>query len=141
MTELEEFEETHLVRIKPEESTLPLDTAREMTSGYLVLKKLIVELAKERFVEEFEDSSGKARKRTKLHPQLPTLLKEWRLLTKQLWQMSGGEAANEAKKEMSKLQARMIFEANNDPITKKKYKDDVLKIIEAEIDYDDKVKD
>lgn len=126
------FNETVLVRIDPEHSTLPVDTAAEMLKGISLVNELIGELARERYVEEFEDENGNTQKRTRLNPMIISLLREKRMLMDQAWKISGGEAVNEAKKEMSKSFARHLFETNMDEKTKNQYRERVYEILEEE---------
>ncbi len=137
MTEKEEaikkFEYTTLVKINPKQSTLPIDTAAEWTKGYMFLNMILLELAKDTFVEEYTDEIGEQRRRTHIHPQMLPFLQERRRLQEQIWKISGGEAVNEGKKEFFKKQADFIFQMSQDIEFKEKHKESVKKILEAEI--------
>lgn len=129
--EKEDFSTTVLVKINPEKSNLPVDTSSEWTKGFILINTLIKELTDSRYLEEFEDSSGNVRERVMLHPQLLGYLQERRKLIDQIFKISGGEFANEVKKEKAKKLAGYLFEMQMDEI-KEKYKKDAYKIIEIE---------
>ena len=130
---VESFEYTTLVKINPKQSTLPIDTAAEWTKGYMFLNSVLLELAKDTFVEEYIDEIGEQRRRTHIHPQMLPFMQERRRLQEQIWKISGGEAVNEGKKEFFKKQADFIFQMSQDVEFKDKHKDSVRKIIEAEV--------
>jgi len=129
---LDEFEVTALIKVKPNEVTLPVDTSAEWTKGFMLVNKLIKELAEVRYKEAYIDSSGIRRERIVLHPQLLSYLQERRKLLDQIWKISGGEIINEGRKEMAKGLAKAIFEAQMDDKVKKKYEEKAKKIIEIE---------
>lgn len=134
---IEDFETTALIRIKPSEAKLPIDTATEWTKGFMLINKLIKELADVRYTEEFIDGSGKKRQRMMLHPQLLGYLQERRKMIDQIWKISGGELVKEGQKEMIKNFAKFIFETQMDDKMKKKYRDHVINIIEVETNEND----
>ena len=137
MTEQEEaivkFEYTTLVKINPKQSTLPIDTAAEWTKGYMFLNSILLELAKDTYVDKYVDELGETRRRTHIHPQMLPFLQERRRLQEQIWKISGGEAVNEGKKEFFKKQADFIFQMSQDVEFKEKHKKNVRKIIEADV--------
>ncbi len=130
---IEKFEYTTLVKINPKQSTLPIDTAAEWTKGYMLINLVLLELAKDTYVDSYTDELGKPRRRTHIHPQMLPFLQERRRLQEQIWKISGGEAVNEGKKEFFKKQADFIFQMSQDVEFKDKHKDKVRKILEAEI--------
>lgn len=134
---IKEFEYTTLVQINPKQSTLPIDTAAEWTKGYMFLNMVLLEIAKDTYVENYIDEVGESRRRTHIHPQMLPFLQERRRLQEQIWKISGGEAVNEGKKEFFKKQADFIFEMSQDVEFKNKHKDKVRKILEADI-YEEK---
>ncbi|KKN18818.1 hypothetical protein LCGC14_0951920 [marine sediment metagenome] len=131
--EIKKFEYTTLVKINPKQSTLPIDTAAEWTKGYMFLNMILLELAKDTYVEEYIDEVGEDRRRTHIHPQMLPFLQERRRLQEQIWKISGGEAVNEGKKEFYKKQADFIFQMSQDVEFKEKHKKNIRKILEAEI--------
>jgi len=131
--EIEKFEYTTLVKINPKQSTLPIDTAAEWTKGYMFLNMVLLELAKDTYVEPYVDELGKDRRRTHIHPQMLPFLQERRRLQEQIWKISGGEAVNEGKKEFFKKQADFIFQMSQDVEFKEKHKKSVRKILETDI--------
>jgi len=131
--EIEKFEYTTLVKINPKQSTLPIDTAAEWTKGYMFLNMVLLELAKDTYVEPYVDELGKDRRRTHIHPQMLSFLQERRRLQEQIWKISGGEAVNEGKKEFFKKQADFIFQMSQDVEFKEKHKKSVRKILETDI--------
>jgi len=136
----EDFDTTVLVRIEPKDATLPIHTAAEWNKGYGLINLLIKELADHRYIEEFEDSSGKCRTRPMLHPQLLAYIGERRKMIDQIFKISGGDAVNELKKETAKKVADYIFRVQLDEESKNKYKEEAYKIIEAEVSENDEVK-
>jgi len=132
---IEKFDTTILVKINPKESSLPIDTAAEWTKGFGLINTLVKELVDNRYIEEFEDSGGKRRKRAMLHPQLLGYIQERRKMIDQIFKLSGGELFNEVKKESVKKMAGFIFDMQIDGI-KEKYKKEAYKIIEAEVSED-----
>jgi len=130
---LKEFEYTTLVKINPKESTLPIDTAAEWTKGYMLINFVLLELAKDIYIEHYIDEFGKDRRLTHLHPQMLQFFQERRKLQEQIWKISGGEAVNEGKKEFFKKQADFIFQMSQDLEFKDKHRGSVKKILEAEI--------
>ena len=60
-TALEKFEYTTLVKINPKQSTLPIDTAAEWTKGYMLINWVLLELAKDTYIEHYRDELGKKR--------------------------------------------------------------------------------
>jgi len=131
--EIEKFEYTTLVKINPKQSTLPIDTAAEWTKGYMFLNMVLLELAKDTYVEPYVDELGESRRRTHIHPQMLPFLQERRRLQEQIWKISGGEAVNEGKKEFFKKQADFIFQMSQDVEFKEKHKKSVRKILETDI--------
>lgn len=131
-SEIVEFDTTMLVRINPKESSLPIDTAAEWTKGFGLINTLVKELSDHRYIEEFEDSSGVLRKRPMLHPQLLAYIGERRKMIDQIFKLSGGEIANEIKKESAKKLASFLFDMQMDGI-KEKYKKEAYDIIECEV--------
>ena len=132
---IEEFDTTLLVRINPRESSLPIDTAAEWTKGFGLINTLIKELSDHRYVEEFEDNGGVKRKRPMLHPQLLAYVGERRKMIDQIFKLSGGEIANEIKRESAKKLANFLFEMQMDEI-KEKHKKEAYDIIELEVSDD-----
>lgn len=131
--EVDEFEYTTLVKISPKQSTLPIDTAAEWVKGYMLLNMVLLELAKDTYVETYEDEFGKTRRLTHVHPQMLSFIQERRRLQEQIWKISGGEAVLEGKKEFFKKQADFIFQMSQDHEFKKKYKKQMENILEIEI--------
>lgn len=132
-TDLDTIEETVLVRLKPDQATLPVDTASEITKGYTLINKLLGEVLRDKHIEEYIDEHGDTRRKTHYHPWTLELIKERRRTIEMIWKMAGGEALNEAKKESAKKMADMLFHAQEQDI-KKRNKDDFIKIMEAEVD-------
>ena len=132
--EMVKFDETCVLRVNIRDASLPIDTAREWTKGFALVNLLIYELSKERYVERFEDSGGVFRNRTRFNPLLLPLIKERRALMDQIWKISGGEAINEARKELTKSFAKGLFEHKRDKEENEKYKEEAFKIIKAELD-------
>lgn len=132
--EIEEFKYTALVKINPKQSTLPIDTAAEWSKGYMLINKVLLELAKDTYTEIYTDEfTGESRRRTHVNPQLLPFLQERRRLQEQIWKISGGEAVVEGKKELFKKQADLIFQMTQDHEFKEKYKKKAEKLIEAEV--------
>lgn len=127
-----EFDTTMLVRINPRESSLPIDTAAEWTKGFGLINVLVKELSDHRYIEEFQDNSGVTRTRPMLHPQLLGYIQERRKMIDQIFKLSGGEIANEIKKESAKKLASFLFDMQVDGI-KEKYKKEAYEIIELEV--------
>ena len=133
-TAIQKFEYTTLVKINPKQSTLPIDTVAEWTKGYELINTLLLELAKDTYIEEYKDEfTGKLRRLTHVHPQFLPFFQERRKLQDQIWKISGGEAMNEGKKEFFKKQADFIFQMSQDLEFKDKHKETMKKILEAEI--------
>lgn len=132
-TAIEKFKYTTLVKINPKQSTLPIDTAAEWTKGYMLINFVLLELAKDIYVEEYRDETGKKRRLTHVHPQMLPFMQERRKLQEQIWKISGGEAVNEGKKEFFKKQADFIFQMSQDLDFKDEHRNAVRKILEAEI--------
>jgi hypothetical protein len=133
LDEVKPFEYTTLVKINPKQSTLPIDTASEWTKGYMFLNMILLELAKDTYVEKYKDELGKQRRITHIHPQMLSFLQERRRLQEQIWKISGGEAVNEGKKEFFKKQADFIFQMSQDVEFKEKHKDEIKKVLEADL--------
>lgn len=131
--ELVPLNQTFLVEIQPEEVTLPIDTAAELTKDILWINELLNEVVNERYVTEVEDSKGNYHPVTKFHPLTMKLFEEKRKRVDQIWKILGGETQNEIKKEIGKFTAKAIFEVSKSSNDKKNYKDEAIKIIEAEI--------
>jgi hypothetical protein len=129
----DDFETTALVRINPKEATLPIDTSAEWTKGFILVNKLIKELADVRYTESYIDEVGDKRSRMVLHPQLLGYIQERRKMIDQIWKVSGGEVVNEGKKEAIKNMARILFETQIERKTKEKYRDDVINILEVDV--------
>ena len=134
---IEKFDTTVLVRINPHESTLPVDTSAEWSKGFGLINQLVKELTDLRYVEEFEDTGGKMRKRAMLHPQLLGYIQERRKMIDQIFKLSGGELVNEINKAGAKKLANFLFEMQMDEI-KQKHKKEAYNIIEAEVSEDAK---
>jgi len=128
--ELIPMEETVVVRISPENSTLLIDTAAELNKGFIWLNDLLGEVLNQRYIEDFEDDNGKIRSKTKFHPMTMKLIEERRKTIDQMYKILGGEASNEAIKEFGKLHAKAIFEASRNPEIKKAHIDVIKGIIE-----------
>lgn len=125
---------TEIVNIQQKSSTLPIDTMCEWTKGFEMINKIIALLYDSTYEEDFEDKSGVRRTRPKLHPELISFLKERRALMDQYWKISGGEAINEAKKEVSKNLAAAIFDYKLDSELNEKNRKVVIEILEEEVD-------
>lgn len=123
---------TFLVQINPDQSTLPIDVASTWTQGFLYINKILEMVDKDTFVESFLDETGKARRRTHIHPLLLPMLQERRRMIEQVWKISGGEIMNEAKKSVVKSFAKQIFESQLSK-QKQRYKEDFIEIIESEV--------
>ena len=130
-----EFDTTMLVRINPRESSLPIDTAAEWKKGFGLINILIKELSDHRYIEEFEDDRGIKREKAMLHPQLLAYIGERRKMIDQIFKLSGGEIANEIKKESAKKLANFLFQMQMDEI-KEEHKKEAYKIIELEVSDD-----
>lgn len=132
--DLDTLKETIVVRINPDESTLPIDTASEVTKGYALLNQLLYEVLDDKYVEEYIDEHGEERQRTHFHPWTLELLKERRRVLDQVWKMSGGEAMNEVKKEKAKQLIDLIFKGRQDESVQKDHKEKFIKEMEAKIE-------
>lgn len=132
------FKETAVQKIRTKESTLMIDTAAEMIKGYHWLNVLLDEVIDQRYIEEVEDENGNFHERTKFHPLTMKLLQERRKTIDLYHKVSGGELANEVKKELGKLSAKMIFEASKNKQTKDQYKKQAMTVIEADFDEENK---
>ena len=130
---IQNFEYTTLVKINPKESTLPIDTVAEWNKGYMLINMVLLELAKDTYVETWTDELGTPRRLTHIHPQFLSFFQERRKLADQIWKISGGEAMNEGKKEFFKKQADFIFEMSQDLKFKDKHRSAVKQILEAEL--------
>ena len=130
---IQNFEYTTLVKINPKESTLPIDTVAEWNKGYMLINMVLLELARDTYVEYYVDEMGKKRRDTHVHPQFLSFFQERRKLADQIWKISGGEAMNEGKKEFFKKQADFIFQMSQDLEFKDKHRDAVKQILEAEL--------
>jgi len=130
---IQNFEYTTLVKINPKESTLPIDTVAEWNKGYMLINMVLLELAKDTYVDFYVDERGKERRDTHVHPQFLSFFQERRKLADQIWKISGGEAMNEGKKEFFKKQADFIFQMSQDVDFKDKHRDAVKQILEAEL--------
>jgi len=126
------FDTTELMNIDPAKSNLAIDTMSEWTKGFVLVNEIISELNKSTYSEEFEDSTGKLRKRPRVHALLLPFMKERRVLMDQYWKISGGEAVNEAKKEISKQLATTIFNFKQSKEANEKFRDKVIDILETE---------
>ena len=131
--EIEAFKYTTLVKINPKHSTLPIDTSAEWSKGYMLLNMVLLEIAKDTYVEKYIDEVGKKRRITHVHPQMLPFMQERRRLQEQIWKISGGEAVNEGKKELFKKQADLIFQMSQDHEFKDKYQKKMEKILEVEV--------
>jgi len=120
------------MNLDPIKSTLALDTMAEWTKGFLLVNEIILKLNESTYMDEFIDNSGKTRKKPKIHPLLLPFMKERRVLMDQYWKISGGEAVNEAKKEISKQLATTIFNFKQNKEANEKFKDNVIEILEKE---------
>ena len=132
-TAIEKFEYLTLVKINPGESTLPIDTVAEWSKAFGLVNYVIYLLGKSIYIEEYIDELGVRRELPKIHPQLLSFMQERRKLQDQMWKISGGEARNEGKKEFFRKQADFIFQMSQDNDFKEKHKEDMKKILEAEI--------
>ena len=130
---------TFLVQVNPEQSTLPIDVASTWTQGFIYIHKILEMLDKDTFIERWNDETGKARRRTHMHPLLLPLMQELRRMIEQVWKISGGEIMNEVKKSVVKNFAKQIYESQLSKY-KEEYKEDFKKIIEAEVEDNDKYK-
>lgn len=131
--EIVPFEQTCLVRINAEESTLPLDTAAELSKGLMWVNSLIGEVLDQRYITEVEDNNGMRHNITKFHPLTMKLLDEQRKRIDQIYRILGGEEKNEVAKELNKLTAKMIFEASKRVQSKRDQKENAIEIIEADM--------
>ena len=129
------FENTDLMDLDPAKSTLALDTMKEWTKGFVLVNEIISKLNESTYEEEFMDSKGNLRKKPKLHAMLLPFMKERRVLMDQYWKISGGEAVNEAKKEVSKQLASTIFNFKQNPESNEKYRKNVIDILETEAEH------
>jgi len=130
-TELD-MTKTFLVRVNPEQSTLPIDVAATWTQGFLYIHKILDMIDKDTYVEHFIDDNDIERRRTHIHPLLLPLLQERRKMIEQVWKISGGEIMNEAKKSVVKNFAKQLYESQLSK-HKKDYEDNFKQIIEAEV--------
>lgn len=135
--ELIPMEDTLVLAVSPDESTLLIDTANELNKGYMWLNTLLGEVLNERYREIYVDDEGNKRARTKFHPMTMKLLEERRKTIDQMFRILGGEARNEIAKEAGKYAARAIFEASKNKETKQKYKKQAIQVIEAGLDEQD----
>ncbi len=132
--ELKDFGQTYVLRVSEKETNLPIDTAAELTKGFVLVNDLIGRLYREIYLEEHEDRSGNTRERTVVHPLLLKLVEERRKTLDQIFKMSGGEMIQEAGKETMKQYIKKIFEFSQDREVKEKYKDQVRKTIESQFE-------
>ena len=127
------FSTTELVNINPKNTNLAIDTMCEWTKGFVLINEIILVLSQDTYKEDFMDDNGRARKKTKMNNMLLPFIKERRALMDQYWKISGGEAINEAKKEVSKQLASTIFNFKQDKETNEKYRKKIIDIIEEEM--------
>ena len=130
---IEKFEYLTLVKINPGESTLPIDTVAEWSKAFGLVNYVIYLMGKSIYVEQYIDELGIMREIPKIHPQLLPFIQERRKLQDQMWKISGGEARNEGAKEFFRKQADFIFQMSQDNDFKEKHKENMKKILEAEI--------
>ena len=126
------FRNTDLLDIDSGKSNLAIDTMKEWTKGFVLINEIIFKLHESTYTEEFEDNVGKLRNRPKFHSLLLPFFKERRVLMDQYWKISGGEAVNEAKKEISKQLASTIFNFKLDEEANKVNRDKVIEMIEVD---------
>jgi len=129
--ELDEFDETSLVKIEPGQATLPIQVASEWDKGYKLINKCILMMMKDTFVEEYKDELGNERTLTHLHPQLLPFIQERRRMADQIWKFIGGEAVNEGRKKMMHNMADIIFQMTQDEDFLIKNKDKIKDILEV----------
>ena len=104
--------ETKETLTKPQESTLLIDVASEMSKGYDLIQDIIMKLMEDYSVEEIEDENGNViGKRTHIHPQLINWVREARMTRQDLWKVSGGEIQQEAEKKKLEIKAKLILQA------------------------------
>jgi hypothetical protein len=138
--EIISFETSELMNINPKESTLPIDTVSEWTKGFALVNEIIHILSESTYEEDFEDISGEIRSRLRIHPMLLPFLKERRALMDQFYKVSGGEAVNEVKKEVSKSLANAIFNFKMDRKANENNRKKVIEILEVEHDVNEDIK-
>ena len=129
---LAKFENTILVEIKPGESTLPIETAAEWSKGFMLINKVISEIVKDTFIEDYIDEAGDERRSTHIHPQLLSFLQERRRLQDQIWKFVGGEAVVEGKKQAMRNMADIIFGLGKNAKMREEKKEEIKKMIEVE---------
>lgn len=129
------FENTDLMDIDPSKSTLALDTMKEWTKGFVLVNEIILKLNENTYEEDFLDNNGNTRTKVKIHPMLLSFMKERRVLMDQYWKISGGEAVNEVKKEVSKQLASTIFNFKQNKKSNDKYRKNVIEILETEAEH------
>jgi len=132
-TPIEEFKYTTLVKIEPKQSTLPIDTSTEWNKAFQLVNYVIYLLGKGIYIEKYIDETNVEREVPKIPPQLLAFMQERRKLQDQIWKISGGEAIIEGKKELYRKQADLIFQMSQDRDFKKKHREKIEKILEAEL--------
>lgn len=126
------FDHTVLIKLKPGNSTLPIDTSAEWTKGYMMLNKMIAMLYEDVHKEEYINDNGERHQRTIINPQLIDLLKERRRTIEQIWKIAGGEVMNEAKKESIKKMVDFVWHSQEKEI-KDQHKHEVVEILEEDV--------
>lgn len=131
--ELIPMSQTFITSLDSEKPSLPQDTARELQKGIHWVNTLLEDVLNERFQEELEDRNGERHSQTHFHPLTMKLMEEQRKRIDQMWKILGGEARNEALKDVAKLTAKAIFQASQNQESKRKHKEDAIEILEADV--------
>lgn len=135
--EIVPMEHTYVLDVDDEQSTLPIDTAAELTKGLMVVNDLLGKIIKESYIEEVEDRQGKKHIRTNFHPLMTKMLDEQRKRVDQIHRVLGGQLLQDIGKETAKITAKMIFEASKNQKSKRNQREKVITILEEENFEDD----
>ena len=126
------FEETILVRINPEDSTLPIDTAGEITKGIMWINELLGTLLSESYQDTITDSKGGEHQITKFHPLTMKVFQERRKSIDQVMKFINNQPESLVKEELSKLTAQALFSMSKNFKDKQKVKNKAFEVLEAE---------
>lgn len=122
MSETEESNELTVIELNkvilkkylPEDITLPVDAASEMTRSFFFLSNVITEMEKDTRVDRVVTEDGREVRKTYIHPHLLEWLKERRSTLEQVHRMTGGDISLEQKKEQLKLFGKIIYDMSSD---------------------------
>jgi len=121
-TELAEIDLNKVILKKytPDDLTLPVDAAAEMTRSFLFISNVISEMEKDTRIDTIETEDGRTLRKTFIHPHLLEWIKERRATLELVHKFTGGELSLEQKKEQLKLFGKLIYDMSNTPEAKKR---------------------